>query len=115
LHEWLASPHTTVKNLIHARTIPSEAFVPHTRVVCLPGFTTTVREELNALREVGGEAALALVQFKEEEDALISRLARSWPSRFDNTYALSLGFAVDKGGMLSIVRRFADELNEGLI
>lgn len=55
LSAWVASPETTVQNFIIAKHVPAEKFKKHTRVVYLPGFTTTVKEELEALRTVAGE------------------------------------------------------------
>ncbi|KAF4622372.1 hypothetical protein D9613_009289 [Agrocybe pediades] len=101
---WLASPETTIKNLILARHIPAERFMAHTRVVCLPGFTATIKDELEALVKVAGKEALQLVKFVD--DPVSRRIVSSWPSVFDNTYALSLGFVADEGGMEPIVRRF---------
>jgi hypothetical protein len=84
----------------------------HTRVVCLPGFTTTVREQLHALETVAGKEALELVKFKD--DPVNRRIVSSWPARFDNSHALSLGFLVDEGGMVPIVRRFQNDVAAGI-
>ncbi|KAK7446293.1 hypothetical protein VKT23_014499 [Stygiomarasmius scandens] len=111
LAAWLASPETTIKNFVRAKHVEGDKFMKHTRVVCLPGFTATVREELEALREVAGEEALKLVEFKD--DPINKRIVSSWPARFDNSYALSLGFFVDEGGMVPIVRQFKKDLEEG--
>ncbi|KAI0775507.1 NAD-P-binding protein [Trametes elegans] len=108
---WVASPETTAANLRAARHVPARAFAPHTRVVCLPGFTTTVRAELDALAAVAGPAAVARVRF--EEDEVNRSVVASWPARFDNAYALGLGFKVDEGGMVPIVRRFKEQLEAG--
>jgi len=105
---WLASPQTTIRNLVIASHIDANKFMVHTRVVCLPGFTATVGDELDALLAVGGPDALELVIF--EDDPVNRRIVSSWPSAFDNTYALSLGFLVDEGGMLPIVKQFQTEL-----
>ncbi|KAJ7334809.1 hypothetical protein DFH08DRAFT_925712 [Mycena albidolilacea] len=105
---WLASPQTTIKNFIIVRHIPADKFLLHTRAVCLPGFTATVREELDALEKVGGKKALKLVKFTD--DPVNRRLVSSWPARFDNTYPLSLGFIVDEGGMEPIVRQFQKDI-----
>jgi hypothetical protein len=108
LRLWLASPQTTIRNLVIACHIDATNFVAHTRVVCLPGFTATVRDELDALLAVGGPDALKLVVF--EDDPVNRRIVSSWPSAFDNTYALSLGFLVDEGGMLPIVKQFQADI-----
>jgi hypothetical protein len=88
--------------------VPAEKFMPHSRVVTLPGFTTTVRQELEALVEVEGKEILNLVKFVP--DPINARIVGSWPPRFDNSYALSLGFKVDEGGMVPIVRKFKEDL-----
>ena len=110
---WVASPEVTAANLVRARRVPAERFAAHTRVVCLPGFTTTVRDELAALAAVAGPSALELVKF--EPDETNRRVVSSWPARFDNAYALSLGFEVDKGGMVPLVQRFKEQLAAGAV
>lgn len=111
LEAWVASPETTVRNFVVAKHVPADQFLSHTRVVCLPGFTTTVRQELEALREVAGEEALRLVKFRD--DPTNRRIVSSWPAKFDNKYALGLGFEVDEGGMVPIVRRFQAAVKAG--
>ena len=107
-----ASAETTIQNLIIAKHIPAENFVSHTRVVCLPGFTASIREELEALEEVAGKDVRNLVKFKD--DPVNRRMVSSWPALFDNTYPLSLGFVVDQGGMLPIVKRFKQDVDAGI-
>lgn len=111
LAAWLASPSTTVRNLVHAKHVPASAFMQHTRVVCAPGFTATVREMLGALEAVGGAEALARVSFKD--DPVNRRVVSSWPARFDNSYALGLGFHADQGGMKAVVEQFAEDVRAG--
>lgn len=112
LRAWLASSEITIQNFIIAKHIPAENFFPHTRVVCLPGFTATVREELEALEQVAGKDVRKLVKFKD--DPVNRRIVSSWPAAFDNTYPLSLGFIVDQGGMLPIVKRFQQDIAVGI-
>ncbi|KAJ7641460.1 hypothetical protein FB45DRAFT_862638 [Roridomyces roridus] len=112
LPSWVASPETTIKNFVQAMHVPGDKFLKHTRVVCLPGFTATVRDELEALEKVGGKKALDLVKFKD--DPINRRIVSSWPPRFDNTYPLSLGFHVDEGGMEPIVRQFQKDIEAGI-
>ncbi|KAJ6602391.1 hypothetical protein DFH09DRAFT_1124773 [Mycena vulgaris] len=112
LPSWVASPETTIKNFVQAKHVPADKFLTHTRVVCLPGFTATVRDELKALEKVGGKKALDLVKFKD--DPINRRIVSSWPPRFDNTYPLSLGFVVDEGGMEPIVRQFQKDIEAGI-
>lgn len=112
LSAWLASPTTTIKNFVHAKHVPSSSFYPHTRVVCLPGFTASVKDELDALLKVAGQEALDRVKFKDDETN--RRIVSSWPAKFDNTYPLSLGFSVDEGGMEEVVRQFQKDVAAGL-
>lgn len=104
LEVWLASPITTVRNLILARTIPSEKFFSHTRVVCLPGFTVTIRGMLQALERVAGRQSLDMIDFKDDETN--RRIVSSWPARFDCSYAIGLGFEVDSEGMDRVITDF---------
>ncbi|ORX41219.1 hypothetical protein BD324DRAFT_613675 [Kockovaella imperatae] len=113
LAAWVASPETTVENFVIAKHIPAEKFKRHSRTVYLPGFTTTVKEELDALVEIEGEEALKLLDFKD--DPTNRRIVSSWPAKFDNTYPTSLGFIVDEGGMLPIVKRFKEMVQSGLV
>ncbi|EEB98980.1 hypothetical protein MPER_01414, partial [Moniliophthora perniciosa FA553] len=112
LAAWVASPEVTIKNFVVAKHIPADKFLKHTRVVCLPGFTTTVQEELEALEKVTGKDALNLVKFKD--DPTNRRIVSSWPARFDNSYPLSLGFVVDEGGMVPIVEQFKKDVEAGI-
>ncbi|TBU46225.1 NAD(P)-binding protein [Dichomitus squalens] len=110
---WLASPDVIIRNFLITRQISATRLLAHTRVVCLPGFTATVREEIAALEEVAGKEAVTLIKF--EDDPTNRRVVSSWPSRFDNSYALSLGFIADSGGMVPIVRRFQQQLKAGSV
>ncbi|WVQ85802.1 hypothetical protein IAT38_007970 [Cryptococcus sp. DSM 104549] len=112
LAAWVASPETTIRNFVIAKHVPAEKFLPHTRVAYLPGFTVTVREELEALEKVAGKQALDLIKFKD--DPINRRIVGSWPARFDNAYPLSLGFVVDEGGMVPVVQRFKEMVEQGL-
>lgn len=112
LAAWVASPETTVANFVIAKHVPAEKFLKHTRSVYLPGFTTTVKEELDALAEVAGKDALKLITFKD--DPINRRIVGSWPARFDNDYPCGLGFIKDEGGMVPIVKRFKAAVEAGL-
>lgn len=112
LSAWLASPKTTINNFVHAKHVSSSSFYPHTRVVCLPGFTASIKDELDALLKVTGKEALDKVKFKDDE--MNRRLVSSWPAKFDNSYPLSLGFSVDEGGMEEVVRQFKKDVEAGL-
>ncbi|KAI7122533.1 hypothetical protein KC352_g32712, partial [Hortaea werneckii] len=59
------------------------------------GITATVKEMLDALREVGGEDAVKLVK-REKASPEIKAMLDSWPIRFDVSKALNLGFVADQ-------------------
>jgi nucleoside-diphosphate-sugar epimerase len=93
LEVWVCSTRTVIKNLIFARDIPEEKFGGVSRVVNLPGITVTVEQMLQALRDVGGEKALSLVEGRK--DPAVEKIVLSWPTRFDTARAMELGFFED--------------------
>ena len=64
LAAWVASPEVTIRNFVKAKHVPSDKFFKHSRTVYLPGFTVTVKQEIDALAEVAGKDALKLITFK---------------------------------------------------
>ncbi|KID84905.1 NAD(P)-binding domain protein [Metarhizium guizhouense ARSEF 977] len=105
---WVCSPRTLVKNLTIALTLPADCMPPHIRQVLLPGIAVTVREMLQALRNVGGDEAVRLVR-REEPTAAIRAMLDSWPTQFDDAKALRLGFVPDQP-FQDTVQDFADSL-----
>lgn len=104
---WVCSPYTVVKNLMHAATVPKEAF-GDSRSVNLPGIVVSVQEMLDALEEVGGKEKRALVE--EKYDADIDRIVQTWSPHFNPARALKLGFSEDIP-ILENVRRYASQFN----
>ena len=88
---WVCSTRTIIKNLVHARDIDAERFSGgRSRVINLPGITVTSEQMLEALRKVGGDKAVQLVE--ERRDPETEKIVYSWPFRFDTSYAAKLGF-----------------------
>ncbi len=56
LEVWVCSPENVIDNFVIASHVPASKFASHSRVVNLPGFTVTVKQELEALRDVAGQA-----------------------------------------------------------
>ncbi|KAG5662643.1 hypothetical protein KAF25_005061 [Fusarium avenaceum] len=102
LELWVCSPATVIKNLVKIKDVPKEKF-GSSRVVNLPGITVTVQDILDALKEVGGEEALAHVE--EQRDPAIEAIVSSWPAKFDVLRALGLGLDAD-GKVLDAVKAF---------
>ncbi len=99
---WVASPDTAVDAMIHAMRVPQEEW-PSFSVVNVPGVSATVAEMLEALSEIGGNAARDLVRLAP--DPAIEAIAASWPARFDTAIAEKLGFR-GEGSMADIVRAY---------
>jgi len=94
LKMWVCSPKTVVRNLVAIKDVPKEKFGKNRgRTVNLPGQTVSVGKILDALREVGGQKALDLVE--EKRDLKIEAIVASWPAKFDITFAQSLGMTQD--------------------
>ncbi|MDR2111691.1 MAG: SDR family oxidoreductase [Candidatus Accumulibacter sp.] len=99
---WLMSPRQAIECLIHGHDLGAEAFEPWP-VLNLPGVTVAVREMVEVLGKVAGEAATRLIRW--EIDPTIQRIIHSWPTRWDMSRARQLGFEGDPD-FESIVRAF---------
>ncbi len=104
---WHASPRSAVGFLIHAAGLTREQLGPRINLT-MPGVCCTVGEQIEALRRVAGEKAVARI--RRQPDELIQRIVAGWPRRFDARRALALGFTVEPD-FESIIRvHIADEL-----
>lgn len=91
---WLSSPKTLVQNLILTLRLPADSVPPHIRQINVPGICVTVQGMMDALEKVGGKDKLELLT--EKEDPALVPILRSWPTQFDNSQAISLGFKRDE-------------------
>ena len=87
VRHWFASPRAAVEFLVHAATLDA------TGALNMPGVSATVAEQIEALRGVAGDEAVALI--RREPDEAIIRIVESWPRRFDPRRALELGFRAE--------------------
>lgn len=90
---WLCSPKTLVENLVLTLSLPADAMPSHIRQINVPGICVTVQEMMDALEKVGGKDKLGFL--KEQADPALIAILKSWPTAFDNTQAISLGFKRD--------------------
>ncbi|PWS34732.1 NAD-dependent epimerase [Falsiroseomonas bella] len=90
---WHASPRAAVGFLLHAATLDTEPLGAR-RNLTMPGLAATVAEQIEALRRVAGDKAVALI--RREPDETIMRIVAGWPRRFDAKRAESLGFQAEK-------------------
>ncbi len=107
VRHWFASPRAAIGFLLHAAEIDGSK-MGWRRTVSAPGLSATVGEEIEALRRVAGEKAVALI--KEIPDPKIIAIVDGWPRNFDARRAESLGFVAEKS-MDEIIRiHIEDEL-----
>lgn len=89
---WFASPRAAVGFLLHAATLDTGALGDR-RCLTMPGVSATVADEIEALRAVAGEEAVALI--RREPDPTVLRIVAGWPGRFDARRARELGFRAE--------------------
>jgi nucleoside-diphosphate-sugar epimerase len=92
VRHWFASPRAAVQFLLHAATLESDAIGPH-RSLTMPGVSATVAMQIDALRRVADDDAVALI--KDEPDEATARIVAGWPRSFDATRARALGFRAE--------------------
>jgi len=90
----LASPRRVVASLAHALDIPGEALGAN-RTLQLPGYSVSVGEMAEALRQAGGVAAYDRLSW--QPDATIQAIVGSWPRALHAPRAEALGFQPDSG------------------
>ncbi|WP_102108906.1 D-erythronate dehydrogenase [Oceaniglobus roseus] len=92
VRHWHASPRAAVGFLTHAATMDTAA-LDHRRCLNMPGLSATVAEQIEALRRVAGEKAVALI--RSEPDADIMKIVDGWPRDFAPERAKALGFTAE--------------------
>jgi nucleoside-diphosphate-sugar epimerase len=109
VRHWFASPRAAVQFLVHAATIDTDKLGLH-RSLTMPGLSTTVDEEIAALRRVAGDQAVALI--RDEPDEMIARIVGGWPRAFDARRAAALGFVAETD-FDEIVRAYVEDELDG--
>ncbi|MEO6062677.1 MAG: D-erythronate dehydrogenase [Thermoflexales bacterium] len=99
---WLVSPGKVVQNFLHSHELPSSAWGA-SRVVNLPGMTTSVSEMVAAMGAIAGPAVAARVQWKPEPRT--QAIVKTWPVRFRTPRALAMGFQAD-ADIESVIRDY---------
>ncbi|MGO4197693.1 D-erythronate dehydrogenase [Rhizobium sp. YAF28] len=92
VRHWFASPRAAVGFFVHAARIDT-AKVGSRRNLTMPGLSALVSEEIEALRRIAGDKAVALI--KHETDPVIERIVAGWPTQFDAKRASALGFRAE--------------------
>jgi nucleoside-diphosphate-sugar epimerase len=107
VRHWHASPRAAVGFLVHAATMDL-APLGWRRTLSLPGLSATVAEQIEALRRVAGDRAVALI--RREPDPAIARIVAGWPANFEAKRARDLGFEAESNFDEIIQVHIEDEL-----
>jgi len=111
VRHWHVSPRSAVGFLLHAATLDVAAVGPR-RNLSMPGLSATVGEQIEALRRVAGDKAVALI--RREPDAMITRMCDGWAPGFEATRARALGFTAESSFDEIIRVHIEDELGGAL-
>lgn len=111
VRHWHTSPRSAVGFLIHAATMDLER-VGARRNLSMPGLSATVGEQIDALRRIAGEKAVALIH--REPDEMIMRICAGWAPGFEAKRARELGFTAETSFDQIIHAHIEDELGGSL-
>jgi len=101
LRHWFASPQSAAGFFVHAMTLDFSQ-MDHNRALSMPGVSATVGEQIEALEEVAGTGAVALI--RKEIDPVIEGIVTGWAPGFTAERAKALGFKAD-ADFVDIVRK----------
>lgn len=89
---WMTSPRSAVKFIRHAATLDLTKLGDRPNL-SMPALSVTVGEQIEALRKVAGDKAVAHIH--REPDEAIERIVAGWARAFDPQRALALGFTTE--------------------
>ncbi|MDR6266974.1 MULTISPECIES: D-erythronate dehydrogenase [Rhodobacterales] len=92
VRHWFASPRAAVGYIDHAATMDT-APLGAQRCMTMPGVSATVAEQIEALRAIAGDDAVALI--RRIPDETIASIVAGWPRDFETTRALKMGFRAE--------------------
>lgn len=107
VRHWFASPRAAIGFLTHAAELDTTK-LGWRRTLSVPGLSTTVGEEIEALRRVAGDKAVSLI--KDVPDPKIISMVAGWPRNFDAKRAIQLGFKAESSFDEIIRIHIEDEL-----
>jgi D-erythronate 2-dehydrogenase len=108
VRHWHASPRSAVGFCLRAATLDTAEIGPR-RTLSMPGLSATVGEQIEALRRVGGEAAVRLI--RHEPDPQIMEMVGNWAAALDASRAERLGFVAETSFDEIIRVHLEDELH----
>jgi D-erythronate 2-dehydrogenase len=107
VRHWFASPRAAVQFMVHAALIDG-ARLGAVRTLNMPGLSATVADQIEALRRVAGDRAVALI--RREPDPEVAAIIDGWPRSFDARRAEALGFCGERSFDEIIRVHIEDEL-----
>ena len=93
IRHWHTSPRSAVGFMVHAATLDLDKVGPR-RNLSMPGLSATVGEQIDALRRIAGDKAVALI--RREPDPAIIAMCEGWAPGFEATRARALGFTCEQ-------------------
>jgi nucleoside-diphosphate-sugar epimerase len=108
VRHWFASPRSAVGFFVHAATLDTAKVGPR-RNLTMPGLSALVSDEIDALRRVSGDKAVALI--RREPDPMIERIVSGWATQFDAKHATDLGFKAEQSFDEILRAHIEDELD----
>jgi nucleoside-diphosphate-sugar epimerase len=90
---WLCSPRILVQNLEFSLTLQLDLLPGYDRAVNHPGIGVSIQDMMDSLARVGGQDKISYL--REQADPKLEPILYSWPTDYDNTKALGLGFKRD--------------------
>ncbi|MBP1851583.1 D-erythronate dehydrogenase [Rhizobium halophytocola] len=107
VRHWHTSPRSAVGFLLHAATIDLDTVGPR-RNLSMPGVSATVGEQIEALRRVAGDKAVALI--RREPDPMIMKMVAGWAPGFEAKRSRDLGFTSESSFDEIIKAHIEDEM-----
>lgn len=92
VRHWVASPDAAIGFLTHAATMDTSV-LGNRRSLTMPGLSITVAEMIEALRDLAGNDAVALI--KHQPDDQIIKIVAGWARDFTAARAKAAGFVAD--------------------
>ena len=89
---WILSPKRVTEHFIHAAALPAAAW-GKSRIVNLPGLTTTIGEMVEHLERIGGKEAADRIDWVPDD--FIQGIVLTFPTQFSPERALKMGFVAD--------------------
>ncbi len=105
VRHWHASPRAAVGFFLHAALMDT-GLLGHRRSVTLPGVSATVGEQIEALRRIAGNDAVALI--RRVPEPAIAAIVAGWPGDFDAARGRALGFRAE-ADFEEIIRIFIED------